>query len=147
MPKILIALIALCCFGCYNPKKFDVTIEHTTGKNASMQITLNPKEIKVNIKHNNFGSFTKTSTYKRNIEKNEAINFYIKLNRLNLDTLKSSYTDTTGLAEESHITIARRDFSTKTIHLKNTKTPATDSLFSYIDKLIKNNNFKYNTEY
>jgi hypothetical protein len=146
MPKILIALAVLLLFGCYNPKKFDIVVEHKTSNKASMKMELNPKYVKVTIKHKNFIGINNTSSYKRSISNAEAKQFYSKLNTLKIDTLKASYTNTFEFNEESHFTIARKDFKTINTHLQNAATPATDSLLRWIDKLILNENFKYRLE-
>lgn len=146
MPKVLVALATLLCIGCYNPKKFDVTIEHKTGKTASMQVTINPKYIKVTIKSKSFLNVGNSSSFKRDISKTEAVNFFNKLNALQLDTLKNNYIGNLENNEESHIIIARKEYNTITTHLQNTKTPATDSLIKFVDKLITNENFRYNSE-
>lgn len=146
IPKIIMVFSIVLCFGCYNPKKFDITIEHKNGKMASMQVTIEPKYIKVTIKNKNFIGTNSSRSYKRSLNKDEAISFYNKINRLKLDTLKSVYVDSLDNDEETNIIVARKEYSTITANLKSAKTPATDSLIKWVDKLILNDNFKYKLE-
>lgn len=143
MPKVFIAIVTLLCIGCYNPKKFDVTIEHKTGKVASMRVTLNPKYIKVIIKNRNVIGTSNSRSYKRDLSKEEAIKFYTKINMLRLDTLKSTYMGELENNEKSTIEIERKNYNKVSTNLQNAKTPATDSLLIWVDKLITNENFKY----
>lgn len=134
----LIILLALILASCTrSSKNLSIKITHYGGGSGITLIyDLDQEGLQVTT-NCDLENCKERTVYQRTFTKSQRDSIFMFINSLQLDSLQSSY-ETKGIMDGlfTTLTIKQGFFSKRTSTFNNFSTPATDTLFRYIDNLI-----------
>lgn len=144
--KLNILIIFLVVAGCNSDgrKSFSINVRHFSGAvGLTLIYSIDQNTIQVDT-NCDFANCKEQTVYKRNLTKGESDSTFYFIASLHLDTLKSSY-KTKGISDGLYtkIKIKNKFLSSYTSTFDNYSTPTTDTLFKYIDNLVKQNKYRF----
>lgn len=131
----LMLLATSCNIG--DRQHFSLTIKHYAGA-YGITVIYDLDQNGLRIDSNcDLANCEEKTVYKRKFTEKEGDSIYTFINSLRLDTLKSAY-ETKGIMDgfSTKVSFKKSLFSSKSSTFDNFNTPATDSLFKFIDNLV-----------
>lgn len=143
---LFISILFFFVVGCSSDGRKSISLKivhYAGGAGLTLIYTVDEKNLQVETNCDLENCEQKT-VYKRVLNEEESDSIYKFISSLHLDTLKSSY-QTRGMLDGlvTKISIKKGFLSTQTSSFDNYLTPATDTLFKYIDNLIFTKKYRF----